>query len=174
MLGDRSTKKYIYPEYKANRGIRRVTNWDMFEDQKEESDAITNQIVRLIDYLKCIPVDLLQVDKVEADDVIGYITKKLPKNGTIMSSDRDYLQLINEKVDVYSPTKKKFYTTKTVIDEYSCSPINFLIHKILLGDKGDNVPGVNKLGEKTLIKLYPELKDDYPITLDEVLDKAKS
>jgi 5'-3' exonuclease len=172
--GGSTNKKYLYPEYKANRGIRRVTNWDLFDNQQQESEAITNQLVRLIDYLKCIPVDMLSVDKIEADDVIGYIATRLQKSVTIMSSDRDYLQLINERISVYSPTKKKFYDTNLVIKEYGASPINFLMHKVLLGDAGDNVPGVKGIGQKTLVKLYPELKDDYPITLKEIVDKAKS
>jgi DNA polymerase-1 len=113
------------------------------------------------------------VDKIEADDVIGYVTKQLEGNVTIMSSDRDYLQLINERVSVYSPTKKKFYNTDLVIKEYDASPINFLVQKVIVGDSGDNVPGVIGIKQKTLFKLYPELKDDFPITLEEVLDKAK-
>ena len=86
--GSSTNKRYIYPEYKANRGINRVTNWDTFESQQEESEAITSQLVRLIFYLKALPVDLISVDKIEADDVIGYITGQLDGEMTIMSSDK--------------------------------------------------------------------------------------
>jgi DNA polymerase-1 len=171
--GSSTNKKYIYPEYKANRGIRRITNWDMFDNQQEESEAITNQLVRLIDYLKCLPVDLIQVDKIEADDVIGYLANQLEGKVTIVSSDRDYLQLVNERIDIYSPIKKKFYNTSNVIQEYDCSPVNFLVQKVIIGDSGDNVPGVGGIKQKTLAKLFPELKDDYQITLEEVIDRAK-
>jgi DNA polymerase-1 len=171
--GGSTNKRYLYPEYKGNRGIKRITNWDIFDDQQQESDAITNQLTRLVDYLKCLPVDLISVDKIEADDVIGYIATKLEGNVTIVSSDRDYLQLVSQRISVYSPTKKKFYDEKTIIKEYDSSANNFLMQKVLLGDSGDNVPGVKGIGQKTLTKLYPELKDDEPITLDEIIEKAK-
>ena len=171
--GGSTNKRYLYPEYKANRGIRRVTNWDMFEDQEQESESITNQIVRLVHYLKCLPVDLLSIDKIEADDVIGYIACKLEGEVTILSSDRDYLQLIDKRITVYSPTKKKFYQHKTVLEEYKVTPQNFLNQKVLLGDSGDNVPGIKGLGKKTLTKHYPELAEERIYTLDEIIEKAK-
>ena len=115
--GGSTNKRYLYPEYKANRGINRVTNWDMFESQQEESESITNQIVRLVEYLKCLPVDLISIDKIEADDVIGQITKQLDNKVWIVSSDRDYLQLVSDRVTVFSPTKKKFYEPKLVLEE---------------------------------------------------------
>lgn len=172
--GGSTNKRYIYPEYKANRGINRVTNWDMFENQQEESESITAQIIRLVEYLKCLPVDLLSIDKIEADDVIGYLANQFDKQIYIMSSDRDYLQLVNDRITVFSPTKKKFYDPKAVLEEYGVTPINFLTQKILLGDSGDNVPGVKGLGSKTLIKHFPELSGNKLITLENVLEKCKS
>jgi len=171
--GSSTNKRYIYPEYKANRGINRVTNWDSFESQQEESEAITSQLVRLIFYLKSLPVDLISVDKIEADDVIGYITGQLDGEMTIMSSDRDYLQLVSDKITVYSPTKKKFYDRELVLKEYNVTPKNFLTQKILLGDSGDNVPGVKGLGAKTMIKLFPELGTETEVTLDDILEKCE-
>ena len=172
--GGSTNKRYLYPEYKANRGINRVTNWDMFDSQQEESESITTQLVRLVEYLKCLPVDLLSIDKIEADDVIGYIAKNVGDHVHIMSSDRDYLQLVSDKITVFSPTKKKFYDKKAVLDEYQVTAENFLTQKILLGDSGDNVPGVKGLGPKTLIKLFPELGKETPISLDTVLEKCRS
>ena len=172
--GGSTNKKYLYPEYKANRGYRRVTNWDLFDNQEQEAESITNQILRLIDYLKCLPVDLLSIDKIEADDVIGALAGKLPGEVTIVSSDRDYLQLVNEKITIYSPIKKKFYQYKDVLTEYGVTPQNFLAQKVLMGDSGDNGPGVRAMGQKTLLKHYPELAEDTVFTLDEILDKARA
>lgn len=171
--GSSTNKRYIYPDYKANRGLTRVTNWDSFESQQEESDAITEQLVRLIFYLKTLPVDLISIDKIEADDVIGYISQRLTGEVTIMSSDRDYLQLVSDKVTVYSPTKKKFYDHDLVLTEFGVSPNNFLTQKILLGDSGDNVPGVKGLGSKTMLKHFPELAKDELITLDDILQRCE-
>lgn len=171
--GSSTNKRYIYPDYKANRGLNRVTSWDSFESQQEESESITTQLVRLISYLKTLPVDLISIDKIEADDVIGYITGQLDGEMTIMSSDRDYLQLVSDKITVYSPTKKKFYDRDLVLTEYKVTARNFLTQKVLLGDSGDNVPGVRGLGEKTLIKEFPELGSDRDIDIDDILEKCK-
>jgi DNA polymerase-1 len=171
--GGSTNKRYIYPEYKANRGINRVTNWDMFESQQDESESITMQIVRLVEYLKCLPVDMLSIDKIEADDVIGYIAKNIGDNVCIMSSDRDYLQLVSNKITVFSPTKKKFYDNKSVTKEYGVTPQNFLTQKILLGDHGDNVPGVKGLGSKTMLKLFPELGGEDEVSLEQLIEKCK-
>ena len=171
--GSSTNKRYIYPDYKANRGISRVTNWDSFESQQEESEAITNQLVRLIYYLKTLPLDLIVIDKIEADDVIGYITGKIDGEVTIMSSDKDYLQLVSDIVTIYSPIKKKFYDRDMVLTEYGVTPKNFLTQKILLGDSGDNVPGVKGLGSKTMLKNFPELGTEKEITLDDILEKCE-
>jgi len=171
--GGSTNKKYLYPDYKANRKINKISNWEGFETQQDESDAITNQIVRLIDYLKCLPVDLLSIDKIEADDTIGYINQQAKGIVYIMSTDKDYLQLVSDRVTVYSPTKKKFYTPKMIKEEFDIHPCNFLTQKILLGDKSDNVPGVVGIGLKTLLKLYPELKEDETMTIEEIIEHSR-
>lgn len=171
--GSSTNKRYVYPEYKANRGIKRVTNWENFESQQEESEAITSQVIRLIAYLKTLPIDLISIDKIEADDVIGWITSQLDGEMTIMSSDRDYLQLVSDKITIYSPTKKKFYDENMVLTEYGVTSKNFLTQKILLGDSGDNVPGVKGLGSKTMLKLFPELGGKEEISLDHILEKCE-
>jgi DNA polymerase-1 len=145
----------------------------MFDNQEEESEAIKNQLLRLVDYLRCLPIDLISIDKIEADDVIGYIAKRIGDEVTIMSSDRDYLQLASDRISIYSPTKKKFYGPKDVLKEYEVTANNFLTQKVLLGDKGDNVPGVKGLGIKTLLKHFPELGESHTINLEQVLDKCK-
>lgn len=173
-VGGSTNKRYLYPEYKANRHIAKISNWDAFDNQEEESEAITNQIVRLVEYLKCLPVDLVAIDKIEADDVIGYLTSQLPEKVIVYSTDQDYLQLVSDRVSVYSPVKKKIYYPEDVKAEYGIPPQNFLTHKVVVGDKGDNVPGVKGIALKTLLKLYPELKEERLVSLDEVLAIAQT
>lgn len=173
-VGGSTNKRYLYPEYKTNRHITKISNWDAFDNQEEESEAITNQIVRLVEYLRCLPVDLIAIDKIEADDSIGYLVSKLPEKIIILSTDQDYLQLVSDRVSVYSPVKKKIYYPEDVKAEYGIPPQNFLTHKVLVGDKGDNIPGVKGIALKTLLKLYPELKEEKVVSLDEVISKAES
>jgi len=171
--GGSTNKRYLYPEYKANRHITKITNWDAFDTQEEESEAITHQIMRLIDYLKCLPVDLVAIDKIEADDVIGYIAQKFPEKVSILSTDQDYLQLVSDKISVFSPVKKTIYYPDGLLKEYGIPAHNFLLHKVIVGDKGDNVPGVKGIGVKTLLKLYPQIKEDRKVRLIEILEYSK-
>ena len=171
--GGSTNKRYLYPEYKANRHISKISNWDAFDNQEEESESITAQIVRLIDYLKCLPVDLVVIDKVEADDVIGYLARQFTEQVYILSTDQDYLQLVTDKVFVFSPIKKVVYTPETVIKEYGIPPHNFLTHKIIVGDKGDNVPGVKGIAAKTLLKLFPAIAGEGRVTLKDLIQECE-
>ena len=172
--GSTQNKKNLYPNYKGNRKLKRITNFDGFSNQAEESESIENQLLRLVEYLQCLPLDITSIDRTEADDTMAYLATKLSdKNDVvIMSSDQDFLQLVNDKITVYSPTKKKFYNPERIKVEYGLPPQNYLQMKILLGDSSDNVPGVPKLGPKKLIKNFPELVEEEIVTLSEILTKS--
>ena len=172
-VGGSTNKRYLYPEYKANRHITKISNWDAFDNQEEESESITAQIVRLIAYLRCLPVDLVMIDKIEADDVIGYLATRFPERVTILSTDQDYIQLVSDKVSVYSPVKKVIYNPQQVIKEYGIPPHNFLTHKVIVGDKGDNVPGVKGIAIKTLIKMFPTIATSEHVSLGDLLEECK-
>ena len=174
--GGSNSKRNLYPEYKANRNKSRMTNYSIFSSKDEENESINNQMARLIQYLQCLPVTLISVDGVEADDVIGYLVGKFEKYSTkeitILSADKDFLQLVSNKVQVYSPTKKKIYKPKDVLDEFGVSSYNFVNYKILMGDSSDNLPGVLGLGPKKLVKLFPELASNIPATLESIIEKS--
>ena len=170
--GGSTNKRYLYPEYKANRHITKISNWDAFDTQEEESESITNQIVRLVDYLKCLPVDLVAIDKIEADDVIGYLAQRFFDKVFILSTDQDYLQLVSDNIAVYSPIKKVIYNQEQVLKEYGIPPHNFLTHKVIVGDKGDNVPGVKGIAIKTLLKMFPVLKTEDQVDLKDILNEC--
>jgi DNA polymerase-1 len=174
--GSTNNKKNLFPDYKGNRKIKRITNFSGFSDQAEESASIETQLLRLVEYLQCLPIDLTAIDRAEADDTIGYLATRFQANNdvVIMSSDQDFLQLVNNKITVYSPTKKKIYTPEKIKEEYGVTPQNYLQMKILLGDSSDNVPGVPKLGPKKLIKNFPELQEEKNITLKDILEKSKN
>ena len=176
-IGGSNARRNLYPEYKANRNSSRITNHNIFSSKDEESESINNQISRLIQYLQCLPVTVISIDGLEADDIIGYLANKFQAHNetqkvTIMSADKDFLQLVSDKVHCYSPTKKKIYTPKDVLEEFGVSSSNFLNYKILMGDTSDNIPGITGLGPKKLIKLFPELIGDTKIELDEIISSS--
>jgi len=169
--GSSNNRKNLLPEYKSGRNLQRITNWDVFDSHEDEDDSKIDQIVRIIQYLKTLPVKTVSIDKVEADDIIAYLSKTLPQQDKdkvfIVSSDKDFIQLIDKNVIVYRPIEKEFYTEETVKEKYNMSPSNFIIYKTLMGDNSDKVKGVKGLGEKKLHKLFPELQER-DLTLNDV------
>lgn len=169
--GNTTNRKNLYPEYKGNRKLKRITNWNSFDDLADESASMSQQMLRLVDYLKQLPISIITRDKLEADDIIGYLAPKF-ESTVVVSADQDFLQLCNDKIQVYSPIKKKFYGPKEVFDEFGLWPQNYINYKVLMGDKSDNVPGVRGLGDKKLSKLFPEISGDKKITLKEIIEKS--
>tara|TARA_R110000851_G_scaffold3144_4_gene12852 strand:+ start:109 stop:1131 length:1023 start_codon:yes stop_codon:yes gene_type:complete len=171
--GSSNNRKNLLPEYKSGRNLQRITNWDAFDDLEDEDDAKIDQIVRIIQYLKALPVKTVSLDKVEADDIIAYLGSVIPKTPKdkvfIVSSDKDFLQLINENVIVYRPMEKEYYTESTVVEKFKMSPNNFILYKTLMGDNSDKVAGVKGLGPKKLYKLFPELSEK-DLTLNDIYD----
>ena len=173
--GSSTNRKNLLPEYKSGRNLSRITNWEVFENLDEEHEAKIDQIVRLIQYLKQLPVNVLTMDKVEADDIISYVAQTIDKkyNGKsfIVSSDKDFLQIINDNIMVYRPIEKKIYTKETVMDKFKVLSENFILYKTLMGDSSDKVPGVKGLGPKKFEKLFPELREER-LSLDDIFDIA--
>lgn len=166
-----ASRKTINPDYKATRNIKRITNWELFDDKDDEFQSMTMQMHRLVEYLQCLPITLISIDKVEADDTISYLAQKFGANNkkvTIVSSDKDFLQVVDENIEVYSPIKKKTYRKKEVQEELGMIPENYLIMKALLGDNSDNLTGIKGLGPKTLLKEFPAIVKDPLFELNDI------
>ena len=176
-VGSSLNRKNLLPEYKSGRNQTRMTNHDTFDDLDEEHDSKINQISRLIHYLRCLPINLIMLDKVEADDVIAHLTRYLTEEHqskcVIVSADKDFLQLVNDNITVYSPMIKEYYTPKTVEEKFGLSSENFILYKTLLGDSSDKIKGVQGLGPKKLFKLFPELTYQ-KMTLDDIFDISEA
>lgn len=172
-IGSSQNRKNLLPEYKSNRNITRITNWDTFDNLDEENDSKIDQISRLIHYLKCLPVKTVAIDKTEADDLISHLATHLAKEHSskvyIVSSDKDFLQLVDDNIIVYSPIEKDFYTVDTVKTKFGLPPKNFILYKTLLGDNSDKVPGVKGLGKGKIFKLFPELQER-ELSLDDIFE----
>lgn len=173
--GGSQNRKNIDPNYKSQR-TGRITNWGLYESREEESESLTAQLERLLDYLMCLPVHSLMLEKLEADDVIAFIAKLASNRGkkvTIVSTDKDFLQLIDENISVYSPIKKETITQYNVREKIGVHPKNYNILKALTGDNSDNLPGVRGLGVKTLVKEFPDLVTNPDCTLNYVYEVAE-
>lgn len=172
-IGGAQNRKNIDGHYKANRVHNTVIHYDIFNDKKTEMHALQDQADRLLDYLACLPVTYIKIDKLEADDVIAYISRLYSKAGrrvTIVSTDRDFLQLVDKNIRVYSPIKKVLFDHQEALTYLSVLPENYNIVKTILGDGSDGLAGVKGVGIKGLVKEFPELVTDPTLTLDKFFD----
>ena len=161
------TRKTIYPQYKANR------RQDMNEFKYESYLA---QQSRVKEYLEEVFVRQVEIINNEADDLIAYYCQTaIDEEIIIFSADKDLTQLISDRVTVYSPNTKQYYKNgdSILINKVSIPHYNVLLCKIFTGDKSDNIDGIEGLGEKTLIKLFPQLQEK-PFTVEEILDNARN
>ena len=159
--GGSANRKNINPDYKAQRATARITHWGLYDTKQQEMEALIGQLLRVQEYLECLPVTQLQMEKLEADDIMAYIAKQSSyskvKKCTIISSDKDFLQLVDDTVEVYAPVKKKTFTKDNIFSELKVLPENYNIVKALLGDNSDNLKGVKGLGIKTIVAEFPKL-----------------
>ena len=172
--GGSSRRRKIYPEYKAKRKTKyRVNRSYDFASPEDEKQNMIMQLQRIVEYLETLPITVLSYDNIEADDTIGYLCRQVLTESqiTVMSTDKDFLQLANGRIKIWSPTKKKMYDEKMVMDEYGISSHNLIWYRVLDGDKSDNISGVKGLGLKTIQKKLPFLSENRIVKMDEVVDK---
>ena len=171
--GSTTNRKNLLSEYKGKRNLQRITNWEAFENLEEEHDSKIDQIVRVIQYLKLLPVKTSLIVKIEADDIISVLATKLVEkyNSTcfIVSSDKDFVQLVTDKIILYRPMEKEYYTPKVVKEKFKVPVENFILLKTLLGDNSDNIQGIKGLGDKGIFKKFPELQTQI-LTLNDIFD----
>jgi DNA polymerase-1 len=160
-------RRQIYSNYKERRAINtRLNRIVGFDGIENENMSIRHQLFRVYSYLQNLPITTISIDQIEADDVIAYLSSYFKHKVVILSSDKDFLQLVSDRVNVYSPSKKKMYTPDSLFDEIGIWCENFIIYKSLLGDKSDNIEGIKGIGPKTIEKNFPMLSEKRKIDLE--------
>jgi len=138
----------MYSEYKGTR--------------KPMPDELRQQVPILKEVLLAMKVNIIELPGYEADDILGTLAKRGEKDGisvSLVSGDRDLLQIATDKIKIRIPKTKggkteiEDYFANDVLDKYKVDPITFIDLKALMGDTADNIPGVPKVGEKTATDL---------------------
>lgn len=146
-------KTFRHDSYKEYKGGRQET-----PNELKVQFPVAKQL------LTAMGIKYYEIDNYEADDIIGTFAKFCDDNdefiGTIISSDRDLLQLISDDVDMKLLKQKDYirYNKESFIADYGIEPIRVIDLKALQGDSSDNIPGVKGIGEKTALKLLHEYK----------------
>jgi 5'-3' exonuclease len=162
-VGGSQRRRALYPDYKSQRKttIRLNRVYD-FYDESEYEKNVKYQLVHLVSILQNLPVTVISIDNIEADDAIAYGSELVTLRGgtsIIYSTDKDFLQLVSETIRVFNPVKRKMFDIEQVLNVYSIHPSNFLMYKALSGDKSDNISGIRGAGDKTILKYLPDLSD---------------
>lgn len=156
-------RKLLFKEYKGKRAKKiRFARINMGEE-KEDILQVNNeqdQIRNLFEFLKQLPVEILIIPQFEADDVIAHlVTRNSQCQNIIISSDKDYLQLLSDSVSVYQPFRHRFWEPQTIQQEYGIPKENFLYYRTIIGDSSDNFKGIKGISHKTLLKTFPSIQD---------------
>lgn len=154
--GKKTFRHDIYPEYKANRPPPPPELLPQFPLVREAAEAVNLPSVELPGY--------------EADDLIATIAREAVEQGvrvTIVSSDKDLMQLVSDNIRMFDPVRGNFITEKEVLEKFSVPPEKVLDVLSLMGDSSDNVPGVPGIGPKTAAELVNQFG-----SLDAVLENS--
>ena len=166
-------------EFNAN--IKRMQNYifnkknkEKTDQQKKDKEIFYEQREIIMSCLEELFVRQVVCDKVEADDLIGYYVKNKKPNEriVIMSNDRDLTQLIDDDVIIYVQSTKKFINKKNHTEEMGYYYENVLLKKMICGDASDSIKGIKGVGEITLFKNFPQLKER-KVELEEIIDGAR-
>lgn len=152
----------LYPQYKANRNKPKAPQ----QQSQFETYLLSDPVVKKA--LRYLGVDQAEGQDVEADDIIAILAKACQNRGehsTLISSDKDFLQLVSPLVSVYCSIEKKngmdrLITPENMVKNYGLPPDRWLEYRALTGDTGDNLPGVKGIGDKTaeaLLKAFPNV-----------------
>lgn len=161
----------MFPEYKGTR--------------KAMPEELREQVPLLKEVLKSMNITIIEKPGYEADDVLGTLAKTCEGKGyevSLVSGDRDLLQLASDKIKIRIPKTKmtgteiENYNTQDVIQKYGVTPTQFIDLKGLMGDTSDNIPGVPGIGEKTATKIiteYGSIENAYEHIEEVTPNKAK-
>ena len=166
-------RRSIDPNYKNGRRPVRL-NRSHYSDIPDTVDDRNNQIKVLIELLYETPVTQIYVSDCEADDVIAYLvnTKKSQEQKIIVTSDKDYYQLLDEDTKIWSPNKKKLIDEKYVLDKWNISTKNFCLVRCFAGDQSDGIKGVKGAGFKTMVNRFPELSTVKELSVDDIINES--
>jgi len=155
---------------RLNRAVHNLT-------EDEELQNKVWQQMRTIEYFNQMPIIQLVLDRVEADDIISYVCRSQHYKGwqkVVVSNDKDFLQLCNNETVVYRPATDSIETTKTILYKMGIHPNNMALARAMVGDTSDNLPGVSRVGFKTIASKLPFMSEERSVTIDEVIDYCEN
>ena len=151
--GASAYRKQLFPEYKQNRKVERT---------EEEQERFTQFFNCLTDTIDALPFEHYKFKGIEADDIIAYFTKNLSDkydHTWIISSDRDLFQLMKHNISIFNMYSRKEITKDSLLEAHGVCPREYSYARMIEGDTGDGINGVEGIGPKRSIALIKEYKN---------------
>lgn len=169
-------RRNIDPNYKLGRRPIKLNRSEFNENIPDTVENRNWQLESLINILYKTPVTQIYVDDCEADDIISYLvkTKKSNQEKIIVTSDKDYYQLVCSNVKIWSPNKKILIDEKYIVDKWNVFPKNYCLVRCFSGDQSDGIKGVSGAGFKTMLKRFPELSTCNSINLNDIISESNN
>ena len=147
-----NNRKKLYSDYKGNRQSKSSTDFKNKANHYTLLDKLKDSLKTLGDWAN------ISLEGYEADDLIAYFVKEssIDNQFIIVSSDNDMYQLLGDRVVQYLPHRKEFYSILDFKKEFGIIPEKYIYVKALMGDKGDNIKGVEGIGVKRAVKLIQQ------------------
>lgn len=167
-------RRNIDPSYKEGRRpikLNRSSYYDLKDNTIETRD---DQLKVLIEILYKTPVKQIYVTDCEADDIIAYLCKSNRDiEKIIVTSDKDYYQLLDDNTRIWSPNQKKLLDVNYVLEKWNVHPENFCTVRCFSGDQSDGIKGIKGAGFKTMVKRFPDLIECNFIPLNDIITMSE-
>lgn len=167
-------RRAIFPGYKKGKKPQKMNRY--YDDEIPDSDQNRlSQVAFLTKCLRQLPIRQHYIKDCEADDVIGYLARYKFKDSQVMivSSDRDFYQLIDDRVRVWSPGQKKVIEKSDVLEKMHSLPSNMPTARACVGDSSDSIDGVKGVGLKSLSNRIEILRSVENVSLDDLFRECR-
>lgn len=164
-------RRSILKEYKDGRKIPSFNRTFEFTEDELEKNR-THQLKKLKEqYLQILPIKSVEYEYTEADDIVALeCLLKKEEQKIIVSADKDFFQLLDEKTICYNPISEAITTHKSILEKYSISARNFAVARAIVGDQSDNLKGASGVGLKSIPKLFPFLSESKEYLMKDILE----
>lgn len=168
-------RRNLDKNYKGGRRPVKINRSEFNEGIPETIENRDDQLKTLIYILNMTPVTQIYANDCEADDIISYLKLKYrEKDKIIVTSDKDFYQLIDAKTLIWSPNQKKLLNKDIILEKFNILPSNFCSARCFAGDQSDGIKGAKGAGFKVLSKRFPELSTKEDLSVNDLINMAET
>jgi len=175
--GGSRKRRTVNKDYKSGRAPVRLNREIRNLSPDEEHNNKVWQQIRLSEYLNQLPIIQYCIEDVEADDVIAFLVQNerlKDYQKIIVSSDKDFYQLCDDRTVVYRPTQKEVLNKYTIVEQFGIHPNNFALARAIAGDPSDNLKGVKGAGLKTISKRFSFLVSEADYLISDIIEHCEN